>query len=126
MLTAILDIAHLIRIAAREHLVHKPIVVAGIVARMDVFEPLPVLDKDLFEDVPVLRRLCNHQIALREGVGLLGIKRFYHVSLSESTPSSVCTATPSPTSLALEIRGRQGSRKMNFPIRLKNNGPVKG
>src|SRR5437879_2658702 len=86
MLTAIVDIAHLVGMTAAEHLVHETIIVAGIVARVDVFEPLPVLDKDLLEDVPVLRRLCHHQIAPREGIRRLGIKRFYHVSLSASTP----------------------------------------
>jgi hypothetical protein len=60
MQTAILDITHLVGIATSEHLVHEPIIVAGIVTRINVFEPLPVLDKELFEDVPVLSRLCHH------------------------------------------------------------------
>jgi hypothetical protein len=117
MLTAILDIAHLVGMTAAEHLVHETIIVAGIVARVDVFEPLPVIDKDLFEDVPVLRRLCHHQIAPSEGVRLLGIELFYHVFRFGSTPSSVFTGTPSPTPRTLETRGLRGSWKMNFPIR---------
>src|SRR6266699_3903824 len=95
MLTAILDITHLVGIPAAEHLVHETIIVAGIVARIDVFEAIPVIDKDLFEDVPVLRRLCHHQIAPSKGIGFLGIERFYHVSRSASTPSSVFTWAPS-------------------------------
>src|SRR5260370_19608730 len=35
MLTAILDITHLVGIPAAEHLVHETIIVAGIVARVD-------------------------------------------------------------------------------------------
>jgi hypothetical protein len=96
MLTAILEIPHLVGIPAAEHLVHETIIVAGIVARIDVFEAIPVIDKDLFEDVPVLRRLCHHQIAPSKGIGFLGIERFYHVSRSASIPSSVFTGAPSP------------------------------
>ena len=95
MLTAILAIPHLVGIPAAEHLVHETIIVAGIVARVDVFEAIPVIDKDLFEDVGVLRRCCHHQIVPSKGIGFLGIERFYHVSRSASTPSSVFTGTPS-------------------------------
>jgi len=94
-LTVILDRAHLVGIAAVEHLVDETVIVAGIVARVDVFEAIPVIDKDLFEDVGVLRRCCHHQVAPSKGIGLLGIERFYHVSRSASTPSSVFTGTPS-------------------------------
>jgi hypothetical protein len=61
MQTPILDIPHPLRIAAGEHLVHEAIVVGFIVARIDAFKPIPVLDKDLLEDVPVLRGCCNHE-----------------------------------------------------------------
>jgi hypothetical protein len=94
--TAILDIAHLVGIAAREHLAHKPIVVAGIVARIDVFEPLPVLDKDLLEDVPVLRGRCKHQGAPSWGRGIFAMQLLYHVSPTQSTPSSAFTEAHSP------------------------------
>jgi hypothetical protein len=86
MQTAVLDIPHLLRVTTRKHLVHETVIVAGIVARIDVFESIPVIDKDLLEDAPVLRRLCHHQIAPRESIRQLGIRRFYHVSLSASTP----------------------------------------
>jgi hypothetical protein len=117
MLTVILEIPHLVGIAAVEHLVNETVIVAGIVARVDVFEAIPVIDKDLFENVGVLSRCCHHQIVPSKGIGLLGIERFYHVSRSASTPSSVFTVAPSPPSLALETRGFQGRGKMNFPIR---------
>jgi hypothetical protein len=100
ILTVILDIAHLVGITAVEHLGYEIVIVAGIVARVDVFEAIPVIDKDLLEDVGVLRRRCHHQIAPSKGRGLLGIERFYHVSRSASTPSSVFTGAPLHPSLA--------------------------
>src|SRR5712691_6132022 len=95
MLTVIRARAHRVGIAAVAHLVYETVIVAGIVTRVDVFEAIPVIDKDLFEDVGVLRRCCHHQIAPSKGMGLLGIERFYHVSRSASTPSSVFTGAPS-------------------------------
>src|SRR5882724_8081416 len=120
MLTVILEIPHLVGMAAVEHLVNETVIVAGIVARVDVFEAIPVIDKDLFEDVGVLRRCCHHQIVPSKGIGLLGIERFYHVSRSASTPSSVFTGAPSPPSLAPQTRGFQGRWKMHFPIRSRH------
>ncbi len=38
MQIAILHIAHLIGITAAQHLLHKPIIVAGVVVRMSLFE----------------------------------------------------------------------------------------
>ena len=67
VLTAILDIAHLVGVAAVEHLLHKTVIIAGVVARVDLFEAVPVIDKDLLEDVPVPGRLENHQSAPSEG-----------------------------------------------------------
>src|SRR5215813_4990304 len=70
--TSVLDIAHLVGVAAVEHLVDEPLIVGRIVARMELFKPLPVIDKDLFEDVPVPRRLDDHQITPSEGVRCWG------------------------------------------------------
>jgi len=93
------------------------LIIAGIVARVDVFEALPMLDKDLFEDIGGLARLCQHQSAPSEGLGLEGMERFYHASRSESTPHrfAPCLLTPS---LALETQGVQGGSKMKFPSML--------
>jgi hypothetical protein len=52
--TAALDMANLVGIPAPEHLVDGAVIVTRMVARIDACEPLPVLDKDLFKDVPVL------------------------------------------------------------------------
>ena len=57
---AILDIAHLVGLAAVEHLLHKTVIIAGVVARVDLFEAVPVINEDLLKDVPVPRRLDNH------------------------------------------------------------------
>ena len=102
MLAAIFDIAHLVGIAAAKHLVHETVIVAGIVTRMDVFEPVPVIDKDLFEDVPALSRFDNHQVAPSEGGwDMLRVQPVYHVSPAPSNPliglhPGMLTHIPSP------------------------------
>src|SRR5262244_1129982 len=70
--TSVLDIAHLVGVAAVEPLVDEPLIGGRIVARTELFKPLPVIDKDLFEDVPVPRRLDDHQITPSEGVRCWG------------------------------------------------------
>jgi hypothetical protein len=47
--------AHLLQAATPEHLGHQALIVGRLVARMGVCEPIPVLGKDLLEDVPVPR-----------------------------------------------------------------------
>src|SRR6516165_9508180 len=74
--TSVLDIAHLVGVAAVEHLVDEPLIVGRSVARTALFKPLPVIDKDLFEDVPVPRRLDEHQITPSEGVRCWGCGMF--------------------------------------------------
>ena len=67
MLTAVLNIAHLIGIATVQHLLHEPVIVAGIVTRMALFEDVPVIGKDLLEDVRVPPGFDNHEVAPSEG-----------------------------------------------------------
>ena len=50
---AILDIAHLVWIPARQHLGHQIIIVRRLVARMGVLKCLPAIRKDLLKDTPV-------------------------------------------------------------------------
>jgi hypothetical protein len=45
----------------REQLLGKPR--GAILARVAVFEPVPVLGTELFEEVPGRRRGCSHQAA---------------------------------------------------------------
>lgn len=62
--------------------------VAGIVTRMALFKDVPMIGKDLLEDVPVPPGFDTHEVAPSEGnrlVQLLRVKRLYHVSLLPST-----------------------------------------
>ena len=74
--TAVFDITHLVRIPTPEHLVDEAIIVARMVAWVDACEPVPVLDKDLFEDVPVLRGCCKHQGTPSGGIGIFAVQLF--------------------------------------------------
>src|SRR5262249_31774788 len=97
--TAVFDRTYLLGIPAPEHLVHEAIIVARIVARVDVFEPVPVLGKDLFEEVPGRRSGCKHQAASLRSIGLWVVTLLYHVSLTTSTPSLARSKHyPPPTS----------------------------
>ena len=60
---AVLDRAYFFRVAARQHLGHQAIVVRRLVARMGLLKRLPVVSKDLLEDIPVPRGGCHHRIA---------------------------------------------------------------
>src|SRR5688572_29835062 len=83
---AVLDIAHLPWGATRQHLGYQVIVVGCLVAWMGVLKRVPVLGKNLFEDVPVPRGCCKHQGAPSEGVGMGAVQRLYHASSGLSTP----------------------------------------
>ena len=54
-----------------KHLVHEAIIVARIVARVDMFEPIPVLGKDLFEEAPGRWSGSSHQAVSRRSMGCL-------------------------------------------------------
>lgn len=89
MLATVLDVAHLIGIATAQHLLHELVIIAGIVARMGEFEDLPMINKDLFEDAPVLAGVDHHHVVPSESSGmlrLLQVTRFYHISPASSTP----------------------------------------
>jgi hypothetical protein len=71
METSVFDVAHFVRITTSEHLVDEVIIVGRIVARTDSFKPIPVLGKDLFEDVPTGSGFCIHRSVPIWGVGVL-------------------------------------------------------
>src|SRR5712691_7445046 len=97
--TSVFDIAHLLRVTTPEHFVDEAVIVGRMVARIDAFEPVPVIDKNLLEDVPVLRGCCSHQGAPSWGVGVFVVERFYHIPPTTSTPLSPRTwARHPPTS----------------------------
>ena len=73
MQTAVRDRAHLVGIPAPEHLVHEAIIVGRLVARMGMGKLVPVIGKDLLEDVPIPRGFCHHQVAPSWGVGMVAV-----------------------------------------------------
>src|SRR4029450_13737956 len=66
---AVFDIAHLFRIATREHLGHQPIVVGGLIPWMGALKRLPVIGKDLLKDTPIPGGCCQHPRSPSEGGG---------------------------------------------------------
>src|SRR5215831_1996187 len=82
----VVDVPYLVRVPACEHLVYKLIIVALMVPRMASCEAVPVLGKDLLEDVPILRGCCNHAGAPSWGSGIFAVQLLYHVSSAQSTP----------------------------------------
>src|SRR5262245_59701263 len=106
---AVFDRAYHVGMPTPEHLVYEAIIVARMVTRIDTCEPVPVLDKDLFEDVPVLRRGCKHQGAPSGGGGMFAVQLFYHTSPASSTLSSAFSGGASPTPLPFDPRARQDS-----------------
>jgi hypothetical protein len=106
---AVCNVAHLLRVPTREHLGHQTIIVGRPVARMGVGEPIPVLSKDLCEDIPVPRGCCNHEGAPTWRGGRFTVSLLYHTSLAQSTLSSACPEAPSPPSLVLEPWGLPGT-----------------
>ena len=69
METSVFDIAHLVRITTPEHLVDKVIIVGRSVTRTELFKPLPMFGKDLFEDIPAGNDFGSHGSPSRWGVG---------------------------------------------------------
>src|SRR5687768_59647 len=111
MLTAIFDIAHLVWVATAHHLLHEVVIVGGIVTRMALFEDVPVIGKDLLEDVPMPPGFDNHEVAPSKGSRMLRwlrVKRLYHVS---ALPSTLHRGMHS-TSLPQELWGVQRVGKM--------------
>src|SRR2546426_3211319 len=106
-----LDIAHLVRVATRQHLGHEAIVVGGLIPRVGALKRVPVLGKDLLEDTPVPRGLWHHRGAPSWGDALLTVQRLSHASSASSTPHRPVLGQPSLASFILESRGLPGSGK---------------
>jgi hypothetical protein len=111
--TPVLDIAHIVGVAAVEHLVDETVIVGRVVARTELFKPLPVIDKDLFEDIPVPSRFDNHQIAPSPGVGGWGCDIFTTSHPLLPPLIGLHSALP-PDSLILELWGLLGLEKCKF------------
>src|SRR5262245_53124211 len=115
VLAAVLDIPHLFRVAARQHLGHQVVVVGRLVARMGALKRLPMVSKDLLENIPVPRGGCYHRIAPSWGDQLVAVPRLYHASAASSTPHRPVYAHPHP--LLSSETGATEIGKMHFPIR---------
>src|SRR5882762_11541853 len=83
---AVCDIAHLLRIATRQHPGHQALVVGRLVAGMGVGKRVPVIGKDLLKDTPVPRGCGQHPCPPREGLGIVVVPWLYHVSSALSIP----------------------------------------
>src|SRR6266516_237016 len=94
--TPICDIPHLVGIPAPEHLRYRAVIVASIVPRVHALEAIPVVGKDLFEEVPGRRSCCSHQAASLQSVGWWVRVLFYHIPSMTSTPSAVLTRVLPP------------------------------
>src|SRR4051794_39232750 len=100
---AVCDIAHLFRVATRQHLHHQALVVGRLIARMGVGKRVPVIGKDLLEDTPVPRGVGHHRVTPRGGVDLLVMKRLYHASAASSPPPPPVPRQPSHASVIPEL-----------------------
>jgi len=98
---AVLALAYFFRVAARQHLGHQALVVRRLVARMGLLKWLPVVRKDLLEDIPIPRGGCHHRIAPSGGDQIVAMKRLYHASAASSTPHPASRRYPHPTRLSL-------------------------
>src|SRR2546430_3802738 len=94
--TPICAIPHLVGIPAPEHLRYQAVIVASIVPRVHALEAIPVVGKDLFEEVPGRRSCCSHQAASLQRVGWWVRALFYHIPSMTSTPSAVLTRVLPP------------------------------
>src|SRR5262245_97494 len=98
---AVLGIAYFFRVAARQHLGHQALVVRRLVARMGLLKRLPVVSKDLLEDIPVPRGGCHHRSAPSGGDQIVAMERLYHASAASSTPHPASLRYPHPPRLSL-------------------------
>ena len=116
LLAAVFDIAHVVGVAAVMHLFHEAVIVRRVIARAELFKPLPVIGKELFEDTPVPGGLCHHRVTLSWSDEIVWVKRFYHDCPASSTPRRLSPKPLHPTHLSLS-HGGFWNRKMHFPIR---------
>ena len=75
---SLFHIAHVVGVATVQHLFHEAVIVRRVVARAELFKPLPVIGKDLFEDTPIPGSLCHHRVAPSGGDQIVLVKRLYH------------------------------------------------
>src|SRR5262245_35804865 len=81
---------------------------------MGVLKRLPVIGKDLLEDIPVPRWGCTHRLALSWGDTFVTVQRLYHALPASSTPHQSVPGHLSPASFILELWGLLGPEKCIF------------
>jgi hypothetical protein len=115
---AVFAVPHLLRVATPKHLGHQAIIVGRLGAWMGVGDPVPVLGKDLFENVPVPRGCCKHEGAPRGGEKMVTVKRFSHALPASSTPHRPVYGHPHPPLSSL-INGGFRDRENAFSYTIK-------
>src|SRR2546425_7830253 len=68
---------------------------------MGLLKRLPVVSKDLLEDIPVPRGGCHHRIAPSGGDQIVAMERLYHAAAASSTPHPASLRYPHATRLSL-------------------------
>src|SRR5712691_4427991 len=120
---AVRDIAYFFRVAARQHLGHQAIVVCRLVVRMGLLKRLPVVSKDLLEDIPVPRGGCHHRIAPSGGDQIVAMERLYHAAAASSTPHPASLRYPHPTRLSLMNESfRDRKNAFSYTIKIVTSG----
>src|SRR5207302_5327677 len=98
-----------------------------LISRMSVLKRLPVIGKDLLEDIPVPRGCCNHQGAPSWGVRMFAVKRLYHGSPASSTPHQLLSGHPHPPLSSLsdgDFRERENA--FSYTLKIWRHGRSRG
>ena len=117
MQTPVCNIPHLFRVTAGEHLPYEVVIGTLIVPTMASFAHVPVLGKDLFEDVPGRRGFCSQQAISRwEWWCLYGGVLLSHPACHVHPVLHPHWDTV-PHQLPLTPWGREGNPQMKIPRR---------
>src|SRR5207302_9460743 len=101
----------------------------GLISRRRLLKRLPVIGKDLLEDIPVPRGCCNHQGAPSWGVHMFAVKRLYHGSPASSTPHQLLSGHPHPPLSSLsdgDFRERENAFSYTLKIVLQARCKILG
>src|SRR5215471_13615268 len=125
LLAAVCDIAHLFRVATRQHLGDQASGVRRLIPRMGVLKRLPVIGKDLLEDTPIPRGFGHYRVAPSEGDMIVTVKRLYHGLAAASTPHRPIHGHPQPPRSSLineSFRDRKNAKSYTLQINVSNSG----
>jgi hypothetical protein len=94
--TALCARPHLVWMATRQHLGHQIMRVGRLIARMGVGESIPVVGKELLEDVPVPCGCCQHEGPPSAESDTVAIPLWSHSSSALSIPPRCAREPPHP------------------------------